>query len=172
MIYAEIMRELLHFPRDGDGMPRFKDYLEDKKGVPVRTIWDDVYEVNSVSHRTIEDTTLKNPNRLLERIIKHHQTKTILLRLLLWFRHDLAVAEKLGRKWIGCDLGKFAIHTTRKRMIGVQRQMKADGKDFRAFEILNLGKYERAHYIGVNIDLREEEKQQAACAEGKRFYRP
>ena len=57
------------------------------------------------------------------------------------------------------DLGKFAIHTTRKRMIGVQRQRKADGKDYRAFEILNLGKYERQHYIGVNPNLREEEQQ-------------
>jgi len=55
-------------------------------------------------------------------------------------------------------LGKFAIHTTRKRMIGVQRKLKAEGKDFRAFEILNLGKYERAHYIGVNLNLREEEQ--------------
>ena len=27
------------------------------------------------------------------------------------------------------------------------------------FEILNIGKYEREHYIGVNSDLREEEKQ-------------
>ena len=57
------------------------------------------------------------------------------------------------------DLGKFAIHTTRKRMIGVQRQLKADGKDYRAFEILNLGKYERQHYIGVNPNLREAEQQ-------------
>jgi len=70
----------------------------------------------------------------------------------------LAVAEKLGRKWIGSDLGKFAIHTTRKRMIGVQREMKNAKKDFRAFEILNLGKYERQHYIGVNESLRDEEK--------------
>ncbi|MBM4311215.1 MAG: site-specific DNA-methyltransferase [Deltaproteobacteria bacterium] len=80
-----------------------------------------------------------------------------------------AVAEKLGRKWIVSDLGKFAVHTTRKRMIGVQRQKKADGKDFRAFEILNLGKYERAHYIGVNIDLREEEKQQQLAQKEKDF---
>lgn len=66
-----------------------------------------------------------------------------------------AVAEKLGRKWIVSDLGKFAIHTTRKRMIGVQRSLKAEGKDYRAFEILNLGKYERQHFIGVNPNLRE-----------------
>ena len=70
-----------------------------------------------------------------------------------------AVAEKLGRKWIASDLGKFAIHTTRKRMIGVQRELKAEGKDYRAFEILNLGKYERQHYIGVNPNLREAEQQ-------------
>jgi hypothetical protein len=69
------------------------------------------------------------------------------------------VAEKLGRKWIVSDLGKFAIHTTRKRLIGVQRELKAEGKDYRAFEILNLGKYERQHYIGVNPNLREAEQQ-------------
>ena len=70
-----------------------------------------------------------------------------------------AVAEKLGRKWIVSDLGKFAIHTTRKRLIGVQRELKAEGKDYRAFEILNLGKYERQHFIGVNPNLREVEQQ-------------
>lgn len=70
------------------------------------------------------------------------------------------MAEKLGRKWIVSDLGKFAVHTTRKRLIGVQRQMKTEGKNFRAFEILNLGKYERQHYIGVNPNLREEQQRQ------------
>ena len=36
----------------------------------------------------------------------------------------MAIAEKLGRKWIGCDLSRFAIHTSRKRVISVQRQLK------------------------------------------------
>ena len=80
-----------------------------------------------------------------------------------------AVAEKLGRKWICTDLGKFAIHTTRKRLIGVQRQLKADGKAYRAFEILNLGKYERQHFIGVNPDLREEERQKQLQAKEAAF---
>ena len=70
----------------------------------------------------------------------------------------MAVAEKLNSKWIGSDLGKFAIHTTRKRMIQVQRELKEQGKDFRAFQVLNLGKYERAHYVGINLTLREEER--------------
>ena len=57
------------------------------------------------------------------------------------------VAEKLNRKWICTDIGKFAIHTTRKRMIGVQRGLKRKERNWRAFEILNLGKYQRQHYI-------------------------
>ncbi|NMC34737.1 MAG: site-specific DNA-methyltransferase [Veillonellaceae bacterium] len=80
-----------------------------------------------------------------------------------------AVAESLGRKWIAADLGKFAIHTTRKRLIGVQRQLKTDGKDYRAFEILNLGKYERQHYVGINPNLREEEQQKQLAAKEAAF---
>lgn len=45
-------------------------------------------------------------------------------------------------------------------LIGVQRSRKVEGQDYRAFEILNLGKYERQHYIGVNPNLREEQRQQ------------
>jgi DNA modification methylase len=45
------------------------------------------------------------------------------------------VAEKLGRRWIACDLGRFAIHTTRKRLLGIE--------NLRPFVVQNLGKYER-----------------------------
>lgn len=81
----------------------------------------------------------------------------------------LAVAEKLNRKWLGSDLGKFAIHTTRKRLIGVQRELKKENKSYRAFEILNLGKYERQHYIGVNANLRDKEKQKQIAQREKEF---
>lgn len=80
-----------------------------------------------------------------------------------------AVAEKLGRKWIASDIGKFSVHTTRKRMIGVQRGLKAEGKDYRAFEILNLGKYERQHYVGVNPNLRDEQRRQQLEEKEKAF---
>lgn len=75
----------------------------------------------------------------------------------------LAVAEKLGRKWIGCDLGRFAIHTSRKRLIGVQRQLKAEGKPYRAFEILNLGKYERQWFAGIDPTLPPDQRAQVAA---------
>ena len=54
-----------------------------------------------------------------------------------------AVAERLGRRWIMADLGRFAIHTSRKRLIEVQRKLHAEGQPYRAFDVFNLGRYER-----------------------------
>ena len=70
----------------------------------------------------------------------------------------MAAAEKLGRKWIGADLGRFAIHTSRKRLIGVQRELQEAGKPYRSFEILNLGKYERQFFAGIDPTLPEEQR--------------
>lgn len=81
----------------------------------------------------------------------------------------LAVAEKLGRKWIGCDLGRFAIHTSRKRLIGVQRQLKAAGQPYRAFEILNLGKYERQWFVGIDPTLPAEAREAARAEKEGRY---
>jgi DNA modification methylase len=70
----------------------------------------------------------------------------------------LSVAEQLGRKWIGCDLGRFAVHTSRKRLIGIQRELKASGRPYRSFEILNLGKYERQFFVGIDPTLPEDQR--------------
>lgn len=107
---------------------------------------------------------------LLERIIKASSNEGDLIAdFFCGSGTTLAVAEKLGRKWIGTDLGKFGIHTSRKRMIGVQRELKKAGKDFRAFEILNVGKYERESFLSTNDDLRAEEKAKQAERKEKEF---
>ena len=112
----------------------------------------------------------EKPWALLERIIKGGSKHGDLVAdFFCGSGTTAAVAEKLGRKWIATDLGKFAVHTTRKRMIGVQRQLKADGKDYRAFEILNLGKYERQYYVGVNPNLRQEEQRKQLVKKEKEF---
>jgi len=140
------------------GNPRFKRYMDEMKGPALQSLWDDVLPVNSQADERIDYPTQK-PEALLERIIKASSEEGALVAdFFCGSGTTAAAAEKLGRKWIVTDLGKFGIHTTRKRLIGVQRQLKAEGKDYRAFEILNLGKYERQHYIGVNPNLREEEQ--------------
>lgn len=60
----------------------------------------------------------------------------------------LAVAEKLGRRWIGCDLGRWAVHVTRKRLLGIE--------NCKPFEVLNLGKYERQYWQGVTFGEKKE----------------
>ena len=101
----------------------------------------------------------QKPEALIERVIKASSNEGDLVAdFFVGSGTTAVVAERLGRKWIAADLGKFAIHTTRKRMIGAQRQLKTEGKVYRAFEILNLGKYERQHYVGVNPNLREAEQ--------------
>ena len=146
-----------------DGTPRMdglKTYLDETKGKRLTANWTDIGRVGNTADERIDYPTQK-PEELLERIINASSNENDLVAdFFCGSGTTAAVAERLGRKWITTDLGKFAIHTTRKRMIGVQRALKDDGKDYRAFEILNLGKYERQHFIGVNPNLREAEQQQ------------
>ena len=50
-------------------------------------------------------------------------------------------AERLNRKWIVSDIGRFSNNVMRKRMIETQRSLKNEDKTFRAFEILSVGSY-------------------------------
>ncbi|MDM8549458.1 site-specific DNA-methyltransferase [Desulfobacterales bacterium HSG2] len=129
------------------GKKRLIRYLDEEKGEAVSVIWDDISEVNSMADERVNYATQK-PEALLNRIIKASSNEGDLVSdFFSGSGTTAAVAEKLGRKWIACDLGRFAIHTTRKRLIGVQRELQKNSKNFRAFEILNLGKYERQFFM-------------------------
>jgi len=144
-------------------------YLDELQGDIVDSVWDDIPPVNPVAKERVDYPTQK-PEGITERIIKASSNDgDIIADFFCGSGTTLAIAEKLGRKWIGSDLGRFAIHTSRKRLIQVQREMKKDGKDFRAFEILNLGKYEREQYVSVDVDLREQEKQHVLESKEKQF---
>ena len=52
-------------------------------------------------------------------------------------------AERLGRRWIGVDLGRWGVHVTRKRLLDIE--------NCKPFTLLNLGKYERQHWQGVTF---------------------
>ncbi|HAH21610.1 MAG: DNA methylase [Omnitrophica WOR_2 bacterium GWF2_43_52] len=146
-------------------VPGKKLYMSE--GVRCRDVWADIASLQGVE--SIGYATQK-PEKLLARIIQASSNEGDLVAdFFCGSGTTLAVAEKLGRKWIGTDLGRFAIHTSRKRLIQVQREMKKVGKNFRAFEILNLGKYEREQYISVDADIREQEKQQILENKEKQF---
>ncbi|WP_016775779.1 site-specific DNA-methyltransferase [Anaerophaga thermohalophila] len=126
-----------------------KQYLDELKGISVPDVWSDIksFQQDATSLEYLNYPTQK-PEALLERIIKASSNEGDLVAdFFCGSGTTAAVTEKLGRKWIATDLGRFAIHTTRKRMINVQRELQQSGKSFRAFEILNLGKYERQFFM-------------------------
>ena len=139
------------------------------KGDIVDDLWHDVYPINSQALEALDYPTQK-PEGLLERIIAASSNEGDLVAdFFCGSGTTAAVAEKLGRKWICTDLGKFGIHTTRKRLIGVQRELKDTGKPFRAFEVLNLGRYERQAYLNVGGRLTGQQKEQALAQKEREF---
>jgi len=146
--------------KNPDGSER-RVYLDSSQGRPLTDTWDDI-----TGFQTINNTgeyvgyPTQKPEKLIERIISSSSNEgDIVCDFFIGSGTTAAVAEKLNRKWICSDLGKFGIHTTRKRLINVQRALKKDGKDYRAFEILNLGKYQRQHFIYDGKNERDELKQ-------------
>lgn len=129
------------------GTPRKIIYLDELEGDVVDDLWDDIFPINSQAKESVSYPTQK-PEALMERVLKASSNKNdIVCDFFAGSGTTAAVAEKLGRKWICSDLGKFSIHTSRKRLIGVQRELKKEGKDYRAFEVLNLGKYESNYFV-------------------------
>ena len=129
------------------GNERLKFYLNEMPGIALDCIWNNLNEVNSMANENLRYPTQK-PEQLIKRIIEIcSNPEDLVADFFCGSGTTLAVAEKLNRKWIGCDLGKFATHTSRKRLINVQREKEKEGKHFRPFEVLNLGKYQREFFI-------------------------
>ena len=119
------------------GMPYIKQYLDESPGRPLQNLWTDVPMSKSGFERTGYAT--QKPEGLLERIIKTSSDEgDLVLDCFCGSGTTAAVAERLNRRWIACDLGRFAIHTTRKRLLGIA--------DVKPFVVQNLGKYERQQW--------------------------
>lgn len=159
----------IHWPKKEGGVPGYKRYLDEMPGTALQSIWTDISPVSPHAAERAGYETQK-PEPLIERIVKSSSNEGDLVAdFFVGSGTTAAVAEKLGRKWIATDLGKFGIHTTRKRLIGVQRELKASGKPFRAFEVLNLGRYERQAYLNVGGRLTGKEKEQALAQKEREF---
>jgi DNA modification methylase len=155
--YLKTRKQQVHKEEDGreytvdtrDGGNRVtKIYIEEslQRGKVVDDVWF-IDKVNNSAKESVFYPTQK-PETLLERIIKASSNEGDLIAdFFCGSGTTAAVAEKLGRKWITTDLGRFSVHTARKRLIGIQRELQESGKDFRAFELLNLGKYERQFFM-------------------------
>jgi glycosyltransferase involved in cell wall biosynthesis len=125
----------LYFPKDKSGRIRLKRYRDESPGQIAQNIWLDIAPINSQAHEAVGYATQK-PEALLQRIIKTSSNEgDLVLDCFVGSGTTAVVAEKLNRRWIACDLGRFATHTARKRLLEIS--------GLRPFAVQNLGKYER-----------------------------
>jgi DNA modification methylase len=137
MLQLEKEQRLVH---SRSGRPYEKRYLDESSGIPAQSMWTDISFLRGMTKHQAStewlDYPTQKPEALLERILKASSNENdLVLDCFCGSGTTAAVAEKLGRRWIACDLGRFAIHTTRKRLLGIE--------NVRPFVVQNLGKYER-----------------------------
>ncbi|MDQ6909959.1 MAG: site-specific DNA-methyltransferase [Actinomycetota bacterium] len=116
-------------------VPRYKRYLDETPGVPLQDVWDDIFAINSQAQERLGYDTQK-PEALLRRIIESSSDPgSIVLDCFAGSGTTAAVAEQLARRWVAIDIGRFAVHTTRKRLLSTQ--------SVKPFVVANMGQYER-----------------------------
>jgi len=156
------------FPGQGDLTPEqekkypewtYRQYLDDAGRLP--RDWWEIDILNSNAAERVGFRTQK-PEVLLERIIRASSNPGDLVAdFFCGSGTTLTVAEKLGRRWIGSDLGKFAIHITRKRLMEVaaSKDMEGKGQEYgkppHPFVIQNLSEYKTYQFADTEEENRE-----------------
>jgi len=132
----------LHWPKKG--VPRLKRYLDEFEGVPLQDVWADIRVIHNRSPERVGYPTQK-PETLLARVVgASSRPDDIVLDAFAGSGTTLAVAEKLGRRWIGIDCGKLAIYTIQKRMLTLRAEIGNKGKPLtpKPFTLYNAGLYD------------------------------
>jgi site-specific DNA-methyltransferase (adenine-specific) len=106
----------IHWPKKKAGMPRLKQYPEDLPGVPMQDIWTDIRPMHNLSTERLGYPTQK-PELLLERIIRSSSNEgDVVMDPFCGCGTTVAVAERLGRRWIGIDITYLAINLVQRRL--------------------------------------------------------
>lgn len=133
----------IYWPPKGK-VPRLKQYLDERKGRPLQSIWSDISPVQFASAENANYPTQK-PEALLDRIINASTNSgDLVLDAFAGAGTTCAVAEKLGRRWIGIDCGKLAVYTIQKRMLNLGKEIGNKGPKLRPkpFTLFNAGLYD------------------------------
>ena len=127
-------------PNPRTGKPEYR--IPAREQTICTNFWSDI---NAYSFTTGYPT--EKQEKMLERIIRMGSVEgDIVLDAFAGSGTTLAVAEKLGRRWIGIDCGKLAIYTIQKRMLTLREGIGNKGKPLRPkpFTLYNAGLYDFA----------------------------
>lgn len=130
-----------------DGTPRLdglRFYLDDMKGNPLTTLWTDIGRVGNTAGERVAYPTQK-PEALLDRVLSAcSNAGDVVLDAFAGSGTTSAVAEKLGRRWIGIDCGKLAVYTIQNRMLKLCKEIGNKGPTLKPkpFTLFNAGLYD------------------------------
>jgi DNA modification methylase len=126
----------------------YRQYLEERKGGGLPRDWFEMPFLNQASDERVAYPTQK-PEILIHRFIKASSNPgDLVLDCFAGSGTTLAVAEKLGRRWIGVDCGKLAIYTMQKRLLNIahSKDLGNPKKKYRKlckpFTLYNAGLYD------------------------------
>lgn len=136
----------------------------DGKGYPIEDVWNanpfefelkgeqslDSIQIKSFSTEKTGYPTQKNESVVARLMRASSNPGDLVADFFVGSGTTAAVAEKLGRRWIACDLGRFSVHTSRKRLMGIE--------GCKPFDVLNLGKYERQYWQTTSFGGRDAER--------------
>lgn len=168
----------MHFTKSDKDGRRYRERIVNGKsyiyyadeGRLVGSVWSDISSMAANSPILSESLgyPTQKPEKLLRRIIEASSNEGDLVADFFCGSGTTgAVAEKLGRRWIMADLGRFAIHTSRKRLIEVQRDLHEEHAPYRSFDVYNLGRYERQWWQQDALKGADEEHRELVL----KFYR-
>ncbi len=138
-----------------DGTPRLdglKVYLDDAKGTPLTTTWDDVSRVGNTSSERLGYPTQK-PEALLDRVIEvSSKPGDIVLDFFMGSGTTQTVAMRKGRKFLGADINLGSVEISTRRLIAEAASIEADAgklnfedvklKRYTGFEVYNVNNYD------------------------------
>ena len=133
-----------------------RQYLDELNGIAINDVWDDImsFQQAATANEIIGYPTQK-PEELLARIIKASTNEgDLIMDFFGGSGTSMAVAEKLGRRWITCDLGKLSYLTMQKRILQIQDSQSLDkkskyNKPAKSFITCKLGMYD----LGTTLNL-------------------
>lgn len=147
----------LYFPKEGSGDRIYrKIYIDEYQGQPIQNLWNDIFVINPMSLERLDYPTQK-PEDLLKRVLLLSTNENdLVLDFFGGSGTTAAVAEKLGRRWVTCDIGKLSFYTIQKRLLQIQdskdlqNSSRKYGKQAKTFVTVNTGVYDLNKVFALN----------------------
>lgn len=148
------------------GVPNYKYYLQDAPGVALQDLWayqpgteglvygrpdegidQDVKWLGTKDRERVGYPTQK-PEGVLERIIRSSTTEgQVVLDPFCGCGTSVAVAERLGRQWLGIDISPTAVGIMKERLAKLGALVKVDGLPLTEADLRRLGHYEFQNWV-------------------------